>query len=115
MIYFQKITKKKFIEDMLSSSVILIKGGYSKRTLEDFEFEKYLIDVCEHVDIDNEEQCICTTQSNALIRQYPNGEKSTLYFDTEGVKSFYEYQNIRVVETFYKGYNKRNYVVYLCV
>lgn len=112
---FKQIAKKKFVEDMVNSLVILISGGYTLKTLDDAKFEGSIIECCENLDIDNEEQCTCIAHSNHIERHCPNGDVSRLYFDTEGVKTFYGYKNIRIVETKFSDTIKRNYVVYLCV
>ena len=110
---FKKISKKQFLNIMESSSVILVRGGYTRMTLDDDELENLIIDSCEDIDVDNEEQTSCTISSSILTRHYSNGEVSKLYLN-EGHKSYYEYGNILVCETDYKQ-EKRNYIVYLCV
>lgn len=100
---------------MISSNVIFVYGGFTKKTLEDPSFEDAIIKTCEDIDIDREEQCKCSAQSNALVRHTSDGGKSMLYFDSNGVKSFYQYQSIVVVETKFTDEIKRNYVIYICV
>lgn len=111
---FTKITKKKFIEDLTSSSVIFVSGGFTRRSLD--ELEEQIINVCESVDIDLAVQCTCTMQSNALVRHLPNGDKSYMHFDgKDETRGFYEYGNIRIKWTTYKEADKSNLVIYMCV
>lgn len=114
---FTKITKKSFIEQMTSASVIYVSGGFTSRDLTDGEFVNQIVSMCEEIDIDNSEQCRCTAQSNALVRHLSDGEKSYMYFDQKDVKrSFYQDGNILIVETIPNDRDYRNnYVIYLCV
>lgn len=111
---FTKITKKQFCDDLTSSSVIFVSGGFTRRSLE--ELEEQILDICEEIDVDNSEQCVCTMQSNAIVRHLPNGEKSYIYFDGKGeTREFYEYGNIRLKWTTYDNSERNNLVIYMCV
>ena len=111
---FNKITKKQFCDDLTSSSVIFVSGGFTRRSL--VELEEQILDICEEIDVDNSEQCVCTMQSNALVRHLPNGDKSYMHFDgKDETREFYEYGNIRIKWTTYKEADKSNLVIYMCV
>lgn len=112
---FKKITKKQFIQDMTASSVIFVQGGFTSMTLENSLWEADIIDYCESICIDTEEQCKCIANSNSLERILSNGKSSWLYFDEKCKRCFYEYGNIRVMESIYEDSERRNYIIYLCV
>lgn len=114
---FAKITKKSFIEQMTSASVIYVSGGFTSRDLTDGEFVNQIVSMCEEIDIDTSEQCRCTAQSNALVRHLCNGEKSYLYFDQiNQTRRYYQDGNILVFESIPTDSESRNnYVIYLCV
>lgn len=114
---FTKITKKSFIEQMTSGSVIYVGGGYTRRDLRDDDFVHGIIEMCEEIDIDNAEQCRCTARSNSLVRHLRNGEKSYLYFDQiNQTRSYYQDGNILVFESIpTNNQSRNNYVIYLCV
>lgn len=110
---FQQITKKQFIEDMTSSKIIFLDGFFSSHKLEDFESK--LIEICKNIDVNKEEQCWCSTQSNALKRHLPNGETSMLYFDTAAKRNFYRYGKIIIMKSEYSNSDRHNYIFYYIV
>lgn len=112
---FEKISKKQFIEDMTSSSVIFVQGGFTSLTLDNSVWVDEIIGYCESIDIDREEQCECIAHSNSLERKIPNGESSWIYFDQKCKRFFYEYGNIRIMEQVYNESERRNYLIYLCL
>jgi hypothetical protein len=112
---FERITKKKFVEDMTSSSVIFVQGGFTSLTIDNSAWCDKIIEYCEEICIDTEEQCKCIAHSNSLERKIPNGESSWIYFDQKCKRFFYEYGNIRIMEQVYNESERRNYLIYLCV
>lgn len=113
---FSKITRKKFIEDMTSSMVIFIQGGYTSLKLENQKWEQSIIEHCENnIEIDLADKCVCVMKSNRMERILPDGEVSCLYLDDKCKRTFYAYNNIRIVEKSSNNCDRKNYCIYLCV
>lgn len=112
---FNIITKKQFIEDMTSSSVIFMSSGNSTKGLDDIDFSESIIDYCESSYVYCEEQCTCIAKSNKIERISPNGEVSVIGFDQRCERRFYEYGNIRVMESVFKEQPYNHYQIYVCV
>ena len=109
----KKITKKQFIEDLTSTDVIFIGGKFSKHELN--EYKSPLDELIKEIDIEKEEKCWFSVHSNAIFRHTPSGNISMLAFDQKAKRSFWEYGNIRVMQSTYDNYGKNNYVFYyLC-
>ena len=112
---FNKITKKKFIEDMTSSSVVFMSSGNSSKGIDDMDFSESIIDYCESVYVYQEEQCTCIAKSNKIERIKPNGEISVIGFDQKHKMRFYEYGNIRVLENVFENQPYNHYQIYVCL
>lgn len=112
---FVKITKKKFCEDISANGVIFVQGGFTSLTLDNSVFESEIIKTCEDINTDEVEKSFCVIKSNHFQRTLPDGNISYFHFDTKGSKTYYAYNNIRVIEVKYKDYDRNNYLIYLCV
>lgn len=113
MKYFEKITKKEFITALTTKGGVLINAGYTKKTLANEELEAQIVEISKDTELDEYNICKFTTQSNALIRHTPEGEKSYLYFDgKDETRNFYKYENIYIKESLFNDYDKQNYVIY---
>lgn len=112
---FTKITGKKFFEDMTSSNVIFIQGGYTSLTLDNHKWVQEIIEHCERIDIASAEKSRCVKKSRHLERILPDGSVSSLYFNDDCKHTFYAYKNIRIVEKIHPCYERNNYCIYLCV
>lgn len=59
-----------------------------------------VVEVCEGVDIDNSKQRTGIAKSNQIVFIDADGVgQSTLYLDTKGTHTYYEYGNIRIAKT----------------
>lgn len=97
---FTKITKKQFVEDMTNCTSILVYGGYCRNDLVSDEWFDRVVEVCEGVDIDNAEQRTGIAKSNQIVFIDEDGVVlSSLYLDTKGTHTYYEYGNIRIAKT----------------
>jgi hypothetical protein len=97
---FTKITKKHFIEDMTNCTSILVYGGYCKNDLVSDEWFDRVVKICEGVDIDNAVQRTGIAKSNQIVFIDEDGVvQSSLYLDTKGTHTYYEYGNIRIAKT----------------
>lgn len=101
------------MDKMTSGSIIFASGGFTTRRLNDGTFEQQVIELCESIDIDAAEQCLCVAKSNHIERRMPNGDVSRC--DLPSGATYYEYGNILVVETIYDDSPRANYVIYLAV
>lgn len=113
MKYFEKITKKEFITALTTKGGAMISAGFTKKSLTNEEFEAQIVEISKDTELNKDNICKFTTQSNALIRHTPEGEKSYLYFDgKDEIRNFYKYENIYIKESLFNDYDKQNYIIY---
>lgn len=113
---FLQITKKNFIEALNNSNGELLKGGFTKNSLDDEQFNAEIAKQCNQLEVIKPSKIII--KGNKLRRYYidDDGKETSSCFDfnPQNAKSikYYSCDNVYAIETSYKDYEKNNIVIY---
>lgn len=113
---FLQMTKKNFIEALNNSNGELLKGGFTKNSLDDENFNAEIAKKCNQIEVIEPSKIII--KGNKLRRYYidDDGKEtiSCLDFNPPKAKSvkYYSCNNVYAIETSYKDYEKNNIVIY---
>ena len=113
---FLQITKKNFIEALNNSNGELLKGGFTKNSLENEQFNAEIAKQCNQIEVIEPSKIII--KGNKLRRYYidddGNETISCFDFNPQNAKSvkYYSCNNVYAIEILYTDYEKNNIVIY---
>ena len=113
---FLQITKKNFIEALNNSNGELLKGGFTKNSLDDENFNAEIAKQCNQLEVIEPSKIII--KGNKLRRYYidddGNETISCFDFNPQNAKSvkYYSCNNVYAIEISYTDYEKNNIVIY---
>lgn len=109
MKYFNKITRKQFVDAMTSTDIAFVSGGYTEQSLNDELFEKRIIEDCNRIDLNEHELCRCSAKSNYLLRRTGTGDSR---INLDGC-NYYYVNNILVIEGKHELDERHSLCIYL--
>jgi hypothetical protein len=112
---FEKITKKQFCDDLTRNTSVLVYGGYTTRNLLSQANFEYIKSVVENLNYSDDDKRTGELKSNRIVFHLNNGEISTLSLSDSGDKTYYAYDNIRIVRTKDKDDDSANYCIYALI